>query len=171
MKKCTCKAYRRKAYIILYHPVKESGSRSSVYGKIKHSTVSVTTKSLPKRPILQKSLNLTPHLLTDSLTGVSCCQKGTYKFLRKGFPKKAAVRLDFVRINPPSPPPNLDNLFHFYWTPMCQKIWAGVSPSLPIPKLTQFIQILKSGQKIWACPPPSFGQNPKEQLLFSGNLP
>ena len=101
---------------IIYYTLSSSQrvSRSSVYGKIKHSTVSVTTKSLPKRPILQKSLNLTPHLLTDSLTGVSCCQKGTYKFLRKGFPKKAAVRLDFVRINPPSPPPNLDNLFHFY---------------------------------------------------------
>ena len=51
--------------------------------------------------------------------------------------------------------------------PMCQKIWAGVSPSLPIPKLTQYIQFVKSGQKIWAGPP-SFGQNPKEQLLFFG---
>ena len=52
---------------------------------------------------------------------------------------------------------------------MCQKIWAGVSPSLPIPKLTQYIQFVKSGQKIWAGPsPPSFGQNPKEQLFFFG---
>ena len=46
---------------------------------------------------------------------------------------------------------------------MCQQIWAGVSPSLPIPKLTQYIQFVKSGQKIWA-----FGQNPKEQLLSFG---
>ena len=51
---------------------------------------------------------------------------------------------------------------------MCQKIRAEVSPSLPIPKLTQYIQFVKSGQKIWAGPPPSFGQNPKEQLLFFG---
>ena len=35
------------------------------------------------------------------------------------------------------------------------------------------IQFVKSGQKIWAgpSPPPSIGQNPKEQLLFSGDLP
>ena len=37
---------------------------------------------------------------------------------------------------------------------MCQKIWAGVSPSLPIPKLTQYIQFVKSGQKIWEGPYP-----------------
>ena len=50
--------------------------------------------------------------------------------------------------------------------------WAGVSPSLQIPKLTQYIQFVKNGQKIWAGPsPPSFGQNPKEQLLISGNRP
>ena len=49
---------------------------------------------------------------------------------------------------------------------MCQKIWAGVSPFLPIPKLTQYIQFVKSQQKIWAGPPPSIGQNPEEQLHF-----
>ena len=51
------------------------------------------------------------------------------------------------------PPPNLDNLYHFFWMPMCQKNWAGVSPSLPIPKLTQYIEFVKSGQKNWAGPP------------------
>ena len=33
------------------------------------------------------------------------------------------------------------------------------------------IQFVKSGQKLWAGPPLSFGQNPKEQLLFSGDRP
>ena len=33
-------------------------------------------------------------------------------------------------------------------------IWAGVSPSLLIPKLTQYIQFVKSGQKTWAEPSP-----------------
>ena len=75
---------------------------------------------------------------------------------------------DFRPLCPPRPP-YLDNLYHFFLTPICQKIWAGVSPSLPIPKLTQYTQFVKSGQKIWAEPsPPSFGQNPKEQLLFFG---
>ena len=49
---------------------------------------------------------------------------------------------------------------------MTRDIWVGVSPSLP--KLTQYIQFVKSGQKIWAGPPPSLRQNPKEQLLFFG---
>ena len=49
---------------------------------------------------------------------------------------------------------------------MCQKIWAGVSSSLPIPKLTQYIQFVKVDNKFGQGPPPSFGQNPKEQLLF-----
>ena len=78
---------------------------------------------------------------------------------------------DLAHCAPPSPP-NLDNLYHFFWTPMCQKIWAGVSPSLPIPKLTQYIEFVKSGRKNWAGPsPPSFGQNSKEQLFFSGDRP
>ena len=55
-------------------------------------------------------------------------------------------------LDPPPLPPNLDNLYHFFLTSICQKIWAGVSPSLPIPKLTQYIQFVKSGQKIWAGP-------------------
>ena len=43
-------------------------------------------------------------------------------------------------------PAPLDNLYHFYWTPMCQTTWAGVSPS-PILKLTQYIQLVKSEKK------------------------
>ena len=68
----------------------------------------------------------------------------------------------------PTPLPNLDNLYHFFWTPMCQTIWAGVSPSLPIPKLTQYMQFGKSGKRFWTgpSPPPSFGQNSKERLFF-----
>ena len=39
-------------------------------------------------------------------------------------------------------------------------------------KVYSNIQFVKSGQKIWAGPsPPSIGQNPKEQLLFSGDPP
>ena len=49
---------------------------------------------------------------------------------------------------------------------MCQKIWAGVSPSLRIPKLTQYAVCEKWTNNLGRAPPPSFGQNPKEQLLF-----
>ena len=51
---------------------------------------------------------------------------------------------------------------------MCQKIWAGVSPSLPIPKLTQYIQFVKSGQKIWAGPPPLIWTKSKRTATFFG---
>ena len=49
---------------------------------------------------------------------------------------------------------------------MCQQIWAGVSPSLPIPKLTQFIQFVKSGQKIWAGPPLIWTKSKRTAIFF-----
>ena len=53
------------------------------------------------------------------------------KPFREGFTKKKeAVLLDFVQISSPPPAsPYLDNLYHLFLTPMCQQIWAGVSPS------------------------------------------
>ena len=76
--------------------------------------------------------------------------------LRDGFPKKVAV--------------NLDNLYHFFWTPMCLEVWAGVSPSLPIPKLTQYIQFVKSGQKFGQGPPlpPHLDKIQKNSYFFFG---
>ena len=67
--------------------------------------------------------------------------------------KKAAILLDFVQITSP-PSPQFGQLVQLFlnaknvdlrdiqneWTyEMVLKIWAGVSPSLPIPKLTQYI--------------------------------
>ena len=56
---------------------------------------------------------------------------------------------------------------------MCQKNWKGDSPSLLIPKLTQNIQFVKSGQKIWAgpSPPPHLDKIQKNSYFFSENLP
>ena len=68
------------------------------------------------------------------------------------FPEKSSCSFGFCS-NYLDPPPNLYNFYHFFKMPMCQKISAEVSPSLPIPKLTQYIQFKKSGQKIWAGPP------------------
>ena len=45
--------------------------------------------------------------------------------------KKVAVLLDFVQITSTPPPQNLDNLYHFFLTPTCQKILAGVTVPLP----------------------------------------
>ena len=51
---------------------------------------------------------------------------------------------------------------------MWQKIWAGVSPSLPIPKLTHYIQFVKSWRKIWAgpSPPPLIWTKSKRTATF-----
>ena len=45
--------------------------------------------------------------------------------------KKVAVLLDFVQITSTPPPQNLDNLYHFFLTPTCQKFLAGVTVPLP----------------------------------------
>ena len=48
---------------------------------------------------------------------------------------------------------------------MCQKIWVGVSPSLSIPKLTQYIQFVKVDKEFGQGPPLIWTKS-KEQLLF-----
>ena len=60
-----------------------------------------------------------------------------------------------------------------FWTPMCQKIWAGVSPSLPIPKLTQYVQFVKRGQKIWAghLPPLIWAKSKRTASFFRETFP
>ena len=46
-------------------------------------------------------------------------------------------------------------LVPLFLTPMCQKKWAGVSPSLPMPKLTQYIySFWKVDEKFGQGPPP-----------------
>ena len=85
--------------------------------------------------------------------------------------KKVAVLLDFVQITSTPPLPLIGQLVPLSWTPMCQKIWARVSPSLPIPKLTQYIQFVKSGQKIWAGFPPLIWTRSKRTAIFLGHRP
>ena len=53
---------------------------------------------------------------------------------------------------------------------MTRDIWVGVSPSLP--KLTQYIQFVKSGQKIWAGPsPPQLDKIQKNSYFFRETFP
>ena len=70
-------------------------------------------------------------------------------------------------------PPIWTTYTTFFERQCAKKIGQGVSPPplLPIPKLTQYIQFVKSGQKFWAGHPPPLiwtKNNPKEQLLFFG---
>ena len=64
----------------------------------------------------------------------------------EGFKKKIAALLDFVQITSTPPPPNLDNLYHSYWTPMCQTTWAGVSPS-PHPQIDPIYTVCEKWTK------------------------
>ena len=48
--------------------------------------------------------------------------------------KKVAVLLDFVQIIS-TPSPQFGQFVPLFGTPMCQKIWAGVSPPPPHPQI------------------------------------
>ena len=63
-------------------------------------------------------------------SGFSCCFKNVQRrWYEGGSPEKSSCSFGFCSSTPnPPPPPNLDNLYHFFLTPMCPKIWAGVSP-------------------------------------------
>ena len=49
--------------------------------------------------------------------------------------KKVAVLLDFVQITSTPPPQNLDNLYHFFLTPTCQKKMGRGVPLPPHPQI------------------------------------
>ena len=89
--------------------------------------------------------------------------------LREGFQEKVAVIFLFCPnyLDPPIPPfPPIWTTCTTFFERQCAKKFGQGSPH------PQYIQFVKSGQKIWAGPsPPLIGQNPKEQLLFSGDLP
>ena len=63
------------------------------------------------------------------------------KYVREGVTKKAAVLLDFVQITSPPPPPNLDNLYHFFNANVPKKSGRG----LPFPPLPQIDPIYTIG--------------------------
>ena len=94
--------------------------------------------------------------------------------VRDGLPKKGAILLNFVQITlTPPPSPQFGQLVPLFLTPICQTISAVVTPSLPIPKLTQYIQFVKSGQKNWAGPPPppNWTKSKTTATFFSDDLP
>ena len=56
------------------------------------------------------------------------------------------------KLPPPAPSPQFGQLVPLFFNANWPKNLGRGSPSLPIPKLTQYIQFVKSGQKIWAGP-------------------
>ena len=87
--------------------------------------------------------------------------------VRDGLPKKGAILLNFVQITlTPPPSPQFGQLVPLFLTPICQTISAVVTPSLPIPKLTQYIQFVKSGQKNLGSPPHLIWTKSKRTATF-----
>ena len=92
----------------------------------------------------------------------------TFK-LREGFTKKSSCSFGFCPnyLDPPLPSPKFGQLLPLFLNAnVRKKIWAGVPPSHPHPQIDPNIQFVKNGHKFGQAPPPSFGQNPKERLLF-----
>ena len=89
--------------------------------------------------------------------------------------KKVAVLLDFVQITSTPPPQNLDNLYHFFLTPTCQKILAGVT--VPLPPHPQIDPLYTVCEKLTknlgrALPsPPHLDKIQKNSYFFLGNHP
>ena len=89
--------------------------------------------------------------------------------------KKVAVLLDFVQITSTPPPQNLDNLYHFFLTPTCQKFLAGVT--VPLPPHPQIDPLYTVCEKLTknlgrALPsPPHLDKIQKNSFFFSGDLP
>ena len=74
--------------------------------------------------------------------------------VRDGLPKKGAILLNFVQITlTPPPSPQFGQLVPLFLTPICQTIWAVVTPSLPIPKLTQYTVCEKWTNNVGRLPP------------------
>ena len=73
--------------------------------------------------------------------------------------------MDFVLItSTPSPSPQFGQLVPLFLTPMYQKFCQGFPH--PHPQIDPIYSLWKVDKKFGQGPPPSFGQNPKEQLLF-----
>ena len=89
-------------------------------------------------------------------------------WLGEGFPKKSSCSFGFCP-NYLDPSPQFGQLVPLFLNANVPKNLGRGLPLPPHPQIDPiYIQFMKSGQKIWAgpCPPPSFGQNPKEQLLY-----
>ena len=71
-------------------------------------------------------------------------------------------------LDPNTPPPNLDNLYHFLNTNVPKNLGRGL-PLPPSPQIDPIYTVCEKWTKnLGRALPPSFGQNPKEQLLFFG---
>ena len=88
--------------------------------------------------------------------------------VQEGFTKKSCRSFGFCPNYLPPLPPIWTTCTTFFNANVPKNLGRG-SPSLPIAKLTQYIQFVKSGQKIWAGPsPPLNWTKSKRTATFFG---
>ena len=103
-----------------------------------------------------------------------CCSFNTVKiflfhlshFLYKVSWKKELFSWILSKLRRPPPLPNLDNLYHFFWTPMFQKLGRGLPLPIPIPKLTQYTVCEKWTKNLGSPPPPHLDKIQKNSYFF-----
>ena len=83
--------------------------------------------------------------------------------------QRGGSRVKLVQIT--SAPP-LPQIWTTFFSANVPKNLSRGFPLPPHPQIDPIYTVCEKWTKIWAGPsPPSIGQNPKEQLLFSGDLP
>ena len=91
--------------------------------------------------------------------------------IRDGLPKKSSCSFGFCSSTPnpppPSPHPYLDNLYPFFWTPLCQKFGQGTSPPSPSPNWPNIYSLWKVDKKFGqGSPPPLIWTKSKRTATF-----
>ena len=106
---------------------------------------------------------------------VYCAREESYNLsifetFGEGFMKKCNCYFGFCPnyLDPP-PPPNLDNLYHFFWTPMCQKNLGGSPP----PQIDPIYTVCEKWTKHLgrALPPPHLDKIQKKSSFFRETFP
>ena len=88
---------------------------------------------------------------------------------REGFTKKAAGLFGFCPNDLDPPPPQFRQLVALFLNANVPKNLGRGLPLPPHPQIDPIYTVCEKWTKnLGRAPPPSFGQNPKEQLLFWG---
>ena len=89
----------------------------------------------------------------------------------EGFLKKSSCSFGFCPNYLDPPPPNLDNLYHFFERQCAKKFGQGSPPPSPSPNWPNIYSLWKVDKNFGQGPPPLIWTNWIEQLFFSGDPP
>ena len=113
---------------------------------------------LPVYQVSVKKKNTTSEMITTLL-------------VREGFTKKSSRSFGFCSNYLDPPTPQFGQLVPLFLNANVPNNLSRGLPLPPLPQIDPIYTVFEKWTKSLGRPPSSFGQNPKEQLLFSGNLP